>query len=535
MSTKGKKIASIVGGIVVLGAAITLPIMAVSNASKHSTSFDYDKIGVYCDTALRPVYEEAVRVYNKKYPDRKYDIQLRELGAFDGVDLIQTLGYADQKVADLIYCPIDRIPSLVELHGALMGFDSPEAIISEEFDSKIYSSLEGGVKEFAAKGEALVVPPNSEEGTEPQPFYFGIPHCKEALVLYYKGFSDDEISSIEKITKIVNDDNWTNSMYSFKFNDLWYALGVVAGFIESKQEGAGQNGQLIGKILVSNNTLSSGYQSNMTNLVSENKNWPLQNYEDTPGWDDKGITIDPKIATEALQEALDFLASYYNRSKVYNNILRQEGNDWLLDGDNFAPKTTQLAGAAKKAAVIDGPWMVDQYRGKFDQAIPVPNLTESGVPYVQSPGGWLYGINQRNATNPEKIRDMKRFLNVLLTDENVIMQQYKKSGKIIEGQVAKKILDSYADNPSTDKLEATVIKSVNASVTMDKRPDGGNADFNLVWSRWDEQGFRSTSGNPGMKHVLVNPSVRWTDAQVSERLRQHLATSFETMLRGLKG
>ena len=288
---------------------------------------------------------------------------------------------------------------------------------------------------------------------------------------------------------------------------------------------------MVGKILVSSNTLNSRYQSNMTNLSTDNKTFPIQNYELTPGWNESGITIDPSVATSALQKAMDFLSSFYNRSKVRNNLLNQNGNDWLLDGDQFSPKTTTLSEKASKAAVIDGPWMISTYSSIYDKAIAIPNLTEEGVPYVQAPGGWLYAINQRNSTNEVKIRDMKRFLNILLTDEEVIMAQYKQAGKIIEGSFAKTLLEEYANDSQTPKLEASVLKAIYSSESMDQRPDGGNADFNLVWSRWDENGFRS----PSIKNMLVGWDTRnLSDAEVSRRLKEALSTSFDAMLRGLQ-
>lgn len=521
-----KAILTIAGTVVFAGAAIALPILVINNSLKHSTSFNYDKIGIYVEKTAWDAYSLAVKKYNEKYPDHKYDIQMLELGAFDAVDLIQTLGYADQKVADLIYCPIDRIPSLVEHNGALMGFKNPNDLISNEFDPKIYEGI--GIESFAKKSEALVVPPDSEN-KEPQPFYFGVPHSTESLVLYYKGFSDDELTSIQKITEVVNVDNWTNSMYSFKFNDLWYALGVIAGFLEVEKTGAGTNGQLVGKVLVSNNTLTSKYQSNVVNVSDKtNPDYPIQDYGQTPGWNDSGVSIETSKATKALQKTLDYLASYYNRSKVKNNLLGSNNNDWLLDGDKFSPITTTLSEKAQKAALIDGPWMVATYSGIFDRAIAVPNLVDN-VPYLQAPGGWLYAINQRNNGNAEKIRDMKRFLNILLTDEEVIMAQYKDAGKIIEGTFAKTLLENYANNPATNQLEASVIKAVFNSKTMDQRPDGGNANFSNVWSRWDENGFRA----PSTRDFLVK-ETNIQDAEVSKRLKSAFATSFSAMLKGLQ-
>ena len=525
---KVKKYLTFTGLGLFSAAAIALPIVAIQNSLKNSSSFDFNKIGIYVEKPWMPAYELAVKKYNEQFKDRKYDIQLLELGAFDAVDLIQKLGYADQKVADLIYSPIDRVPTLVEHHGALMGFDSPEKIISEEFDKVIYDGSD--VKTFAKKGEALVTPPGSEAGTPAKPYYFGIPHSTEALILYYKGFSDEDVKSINNIVESVQKDQWTKSMYSFKFNDLWYALGLIAGFLESKQQGAGHNGQLVGKVLVSANTLASKFQSNMDHVDKEDKDFPLQEYKDTPGWTSSGVDISTSNATAALQEALDFLAHYYNSSKVENKLLGTNGNDWLLDGDQYEPVTTKLSEKAEKAAVINGPWMVSNYSSIYTKAIPVPNI-KNNIPYIQAPGGWLYAINQRNAQNPDKIRDMKRFLNILLTDKEVIMSQYKNAGKIIEGSFAKTTLEQYASDTNTPQLESSVINAVYQSQTMDQRPDGGNADFNSVWSKWDENGFRAAE----TKNFLVGINSKdLSDDQVSQKLKAALAVSFNAMLRSLR-
>ena len=527
---KIKKYLAFTGGAMFAAAAVALPIIAINNSTKNAASFDFDKIGVYVEKSWTPAYEMAIKKYNETYPDKKYDIQLLELGSFEVIGLIETLGYADQKIPDLIYAPIDRVPSLVESSGALVGFDSPEKLISSEFDPKIYDGL--GVENFARKGEALIIPPNTPQPAIPQPYYFGVPHSTEALILYYKGFSEDEIKTIENVVKIVNDNQWKNQMYGFKFNDLWFGLGVIAGFLEAAQPGAGKNGQLVGKILVSNNNLETKFQSNMTN-VGTNFNYQLDNYENTPGWTESGITIQPEKATKALQSALDFLASFYNSSKVRNELADTNGNDWLiLDGDNFNARATELANKedAKKAAIIDGPWKVTDFSKIFTDAVPVPPVKDK-IPYLQAPGGWLYAINQRNATNPDKIRDIKHFLNILLSDEEVIRAQYQNAGKIIEGSFGKTILQNYAKDPTTPKLVSETINAVFNSQTMDQRPDGGNADFAQVWSRWDENGFRY----PPTKDFLVNFSTKLTDVEVAQKLKSALAISFETMIRALQG
>ncbi len=530
----GKRILKYTGLALFGAAVVVLPILAVSNSLTQQTAFSSDKIGLYVEKAWRPTYEKAIRKYKEKYPDWKYDIQLLELGSFDAVGLVDTLGFADQKVADIIYTPVDRIPALVQNSQAIMGFNSVDSLITEEFDEKIYQGI--GKDAFAAKGEALVVPPNGEEGdNEPKPFYFGIPHSTEALVLYYKGFSQDELSSIEKIAETVNNNNWTDSMFSLKFNDLWYALGLIAGFLDAEQAGAGSNGQLVGKVLVSKTTTSTKYQSNMENIDGANNT--LEDFSNTPGWDDKGKSLSTKQATDALTKAINFLGKFYNSTKVKNNLLGTNNNEWLLNGDDFSPKTTQLLDnpKTKKAAAIDGPWMVSQYNGKFTNAIAVPNVTD-GVSYLQAPGGWLYAINQRNATNKDKIRDIKRFINILLSDDEIINDQYTYCGKMVEGQIAKGILEEFANNniDNPDKqLEASVIKAVYASKTMDKRPDGGNAEFNQVWGAWDEQGFRSTAGK-NIRNILVSRTDLTTE-QVQAELRQSLVTSFTAMLIGLRG
>ena len=84
------------------------------------------------------------------------------------------------------------------------------------------------------------------------------------------------------------------------------------------------------------------------------------------------------------------------------------------------------------------------------------------------------------------MRDMKRFLNILLTDEEVINLQYSKAGKIVEGSLAKGVLKKTVVDAKPTSLEAQVINAVFDSFNpedrhvMDQRPDGGNADFSQV-------------------------------------------------------
>lgn len=535
MTPRTKKNLKISGWSVFAGFSIALPIIAVSTSFKTQNSFDVDKIGVYIESSWRPAYEKAIEKYKEKYKDYKYDIQLLELGSFTAVELIEQLGYSDQKVADLIYTPIDRIPGLVENQNALVGFEKANELISSEFSSEIYQN--SSIEAFAKKGEALIRKPKPNGGFEEEttPFYFGVPHSTEALILFYKGFSEEEISSIESITEAVNNDKWTNSMYAFKFNDLWHGLGVLAGFINAQggeSSDVGYNGQLFGKILVTQ-TSNGNYQSNMVNINGVTET--LEDYANTPGWNDGGKTIETSKATEGLIKAVEWIAKYYNSAaRAGNNsgVGNIKSNDWLLDGNSFSPSVSALISSEKitKAAVVDGPWQLENYNDKFTDAIPVPNLDKNGTKYIQAPGGWLYGFNQRNQLNYDKMRDMKRFLNILLTDQEVIEEQYRKAGKIVEGDVAKKALDDSIVNKNPNTLEAKVIKAVFDSKAMDQRPDGGNADFSQVWNAWDGNGVASTTD--GVRNALQNPSLDLNS--VTEILKKGLVNSFGTMLKGLR-
>ena len=532
MTPRMKKNLKISGWSVFAGVAIALPIISVSFSFKTKNSFDENKIGVYVESSWRPAYEKAIEKYKQKYSDYKYDIQLLELGAFSAVELVEQLGYADQKVADLIYTPIDRIPGLVENQNALVGYETAQQLISDEFDSAIYQGET--VESFAKKGQALVRKPKPNGGFEDEttPFYFAVPHATEALILYYSGFTEEEIKSIDSITKAVNDDKWADSMYAFKFNDLWHGLGVLAGFINAQEEGAGINGQLVGKVLVTE-TSSGGYQSNMVNIGDETPE-PLEDYVNTPGWEPQGKTIETSKATTGLINAVNWIAKYYNDAATVPGV----ANDWLLDGNSFSPTVSSLIDTKQKKAVIDGPWQLSNYNDKFKHAIVVPNLDTNGTKYIQAPGGWVYGFNQRNQLNYDKMRDMKRFLNILLTDEEVINLQYFKAGKIVEGTLAKGVLKKEVVDPNPTSLEAQVITAVFDSFNpedrhvMDQRPDGGNADFSQVWGSWDAKGLASTAADNNIKGALTDTKA--TLDYVQKFLRNGLVKSFKTMLTGLR-
>lgn len=252
---------------IAVGVVVSISAFALINVSSITTSFSENSIGIYVEKEWEPAYEKAVEKYNET--KRTYNIEIKELAATDAYSLVTTLGATDQKVADLIYIPLDRIPSFVQDYQALMGFDTPEALL-EGIDPQVYGDdIEG----FATKGAAKVT---SYETGETINSYFAIPHSTESLIMFYKGKKPDSTSTLDTIADSVISNGWANSMFGYDFNNLWYSLGVVAGFVEQLTQGAGFNGQNVGRLFVTNN--DTGYQSNMTKINNVTYFWDARSF-----------------------------------------------------------------------------------------------------------------------------------------------------------------------------------------------------------------------------------------------------------------
>lgn len=214
----------------------------------------------------------------------------------------------------------------------------------------------------------------------------------------------------------------------------------------------------------------------------------------------------------------------YKKSYSTTNPILNGTNDWLL-GDNYSARSTELFNnsSVTNAYIIDGPWSKSTY-SEGDGAVAVPNVT-NGVQYVQAPGGWVYGINQRNFDNPTKIAEMKDFLNILLTDPEVIRLQYDYAGKIIDGNLGRETLENDPTYGVKDDFDKSVLEAVFDSQKMDSRPDGGNTSFDSVWSAWDEQGWSFNQ----VKALLADKN---TDEASLKSVRDHFVTDFNAMLKG---
>ena len=530
--TKRKKIASALAGVVAASALVAIPTIAIRNISNASVSFDSNNIGVYVEKEWRPAYDLAVEKYNQ-IGGHKYKIELKELGSFDVLNMIDTLGYLDQKVPDVIYMPLDKIPVLVQEKQALMGFPNPSELL-EGISTDVTGTTQSDINSFADSGSAIV---KGKDGTNLK-YYFAIPHAKEALIMYYKydktpgaanAWTKDylQTKTFEDLYTEVNADNWKNSMVAAQFGNLWQSLGVVAGFIDKQAPGSGTNGQNVGRALATFNTISSKFQSSMTRINNPSDTTGMQEFDKIPGWTNGTMSTLQQSAT-GLKNATDFIAKFYKSTlSKPNKALDDSGNrknDWLLNGSIYGSTINELfkSDKIKNAVVLDGPWAKDNFKGYADGAIPVVQMT-SGVDYLQAPGGWMYGINQRNFNNSDKVEDIKSFINILLSDKEVIKAEYDYAGKIVTGKVSEQSLPSSL----TDKFDASVLDAVLTSRSMDGRPDGGNAEFGNCWGAWDGEGWSANALLP----ELQNTSVAEADLL---KVRTFLSDSFGTMIRKMQ-
>ena len=530
--TKRKKIASALIGVVAASALVAIPTIAIRNISNATISFDSHNIGIYVEKEWRPAYDLAVEKYNQQ-GGHKYTIEVKELGSFDVLNMIDTLGYIDEKVPDIIYMPLDKIPVLVQEKQALMGFGTPSELL-EGISTDVTGNSEADRKAFADNGSAIVKGANGNN----LKYYFAIPHAKEALIMYYKYdkatnasrvWNEDYLKTktFKELYEEANADQWKTTMVAGQFQNLWQSLGVVAGFIDQQKPGSGTNGQDIGRALATFNTLDTRFQSSMTRINDPTNTSGMQEFDKIPGWTNGTLSTLEQSAT-GLKNATDFIATFYKSTLSKPNLaLNKDGtrkNDWLLNGGIYGKTVNDLFKnpEVKNAVVIDGPWAKDNFKGLADGAIPVVPMT-TGVNYLQAPGGWMYGINQRNYNKPDKVEDIKSFINILLSDKEVIKAEYDYAGKIVTGKVSEESLP----NSLTDKYDSSVLDAVLTSKTMDGRPDGGNAEFGNCWGAWDGEGWSANA----LLSDLSNPSV--SDADL-KKVRTFLVNSFETMIRKMQ-
>ncbi len=534
-----KKILTSGATLLGIAAVVAIPSVVIPNALSTSTSFDPQAIGVYCEKQWKPAYELAVKKYNAE--GHKHPIQLKENGSFDALGLVETLGYQDQKVADLLYMPLDRIPSLVQDQQALMGFATPQALLGEYtgehiddpstikpiISTDVTGTSEDDINAYAKTGQAVV---ESADG-KLRPYYFGISHATEALILFNKGYTPDELknTNVMNLVDAAATDGWKTQMVSFEFKNLWSGLGVIAGFVEKQVTGAGVNGQNVGRLIVTKNSLSSKYQSNFTRINDLSNVSDMQNPDQIEGWDSKGVSCTLEQGSTAFKNAVDYVTTFYKKTVPLKNpnLGGEATNDWLI-GTEFGKTQGDLFRNPdiKKGVVVDGPWAKDSLKGDNVHVSPMISLDSNNTPYLQAPGGWLYAINQRNWDNPSKVNDIKSFVNILLSDPEVINMEYQTAGKIIDGKIAKTTLESDLKGFDKEVLDA-VYASTAPGKRMNARPDGGNSDFGQAWSMWDGDGWTSAGAKTILKDQTINESEL-------NKMREILITSANSMIDRLK-
>ncbi len=516
-----------IAGVLSAGVVVAIPVLAINITTKTSDSFDSNKIGVYCEKEWMPAYEKAAEVYNSQ-SGHKYDVELKEKPSFDALNLIDTLGYLDNKVADIIYMPLDRIPELVQNKQALMGFGTPKELL-DGISTDVTGSTPEDIAAYAKKGQAIVKDVNGNN----KDYYFAISHATEALVMYVKGWGNDiSGKNFMDLVNSANTNQWKNEMVSLQFNNLWSSLGVIAGFIEKEHTGAGLNGQNVGRALCTSNTLpipegwKGPYQSNVVKINDPSSTTGMEPLESIPGWTPGGISSTLQETSTALKKACDFISTFYQSTYSLQNkaLGGSKTNDWLL-GSDFGSTQNDLFKNPEvtKAAVVDGPWAKDNFALDNVNIIPVPALDSNGTPYLQAPGGWMYGINQRNFNNPDKVKDIKAFINILLSNDEVILEEYKYASKIIDGKKASHVLEA-----NTTGFDKQLIEAVAATKKMDARPDGGNVAFGNTWDAWDKNAWSSQQ----MKDLFKTGTT--VDGTSMKNARDILVQSFETMLKGAK-
>ncbi|MGL4183684.1 MAG: hypothetical protein ACRCRP_00935 [Metamycoplasmataceae bacterium] len=419
----------------------------IATSCSTSTGFSEGAIGIYVEANQVQMIEKAIKAYKESNPNGA-PIEYKVSGSFDALDLINTLGFKNQTVADLLYIPIDRIPSLVQ-NKALLGMDLAtfgDADLNKEiFDFNNDGQVtEDEIKQF---GETTLI------GTQ----YYGYQQNKEALVAFVKGSKYGDAKQFDSLTKImadVNTNGWKTSMYSTKAPDLWYNLGLLGWALNA----AKTTGTELGNSLIRIDSSTGKYTSDMLSLETPGTNANAQKYK----------TFISEYATEI------------NKSVAAN------GKDWLINvlGPSFTSESSKLFKAATDAFVIDGSWAKNVWTATENGTVSIVNVPS----YIQSPGGWLYGINARNNGNTKKIDDMQKFISIILSNQEVVLDNYTQGSKITFGAAATKILDSATTLTESDKQ---LIKAVSSSINLGTRPDNGKAEFGNVWEAWDANGLAS--------------------------------------------
>lgn len=458
-------------------AAMAAPVALISSCSSDS-GFDSNKIGIYVEDSWKDAFNKAIEVYNKNFEeggiwakdkDTKTEIQTKVKGAFDAAGLLDSVGYQAQETADLIYLPFDRIGSSAE-NGAIEGFDEVgfKEVLGDQANFVMDADKDKTISdtEFQAYANSTKYDKDGKANKD----FFAFTQNKEALVAFTKGKYSDSSMTIDQIINDVNNTNtkkedWaTKSMYNAKFYDLWFSIGILAGYMNS------QNGKTVGEAIVRLDPKSNKYVSDLTSISTATT----------------GVSSQLKAAVEKIAEWL--------------NTSYTKGADWFLpaDGSNTQDQMAEKNfKGAKNAWLLDGPWNKSKWTDKKNgdvTVMPVQDIVQ-GKKFTQAPGGWAYAFNARNfkdgkAVNESKVRDMKRFFQIIMGNTEVIKLMYSAAGKITAGVGAKDYLLNTAYKE--ESVNKQLINAVYTSSTLDARPDTGNVKFGIAWQAWDQNGWRES-------------------------------------------
>ena len=161
------------------------------------------KLSVQVEEEWLPHYEKAVERVKETYPDA--EIELKQVGAFDHLDIIDSTDATNEDVADLFAIPADR---LYGLHGndVLGAIDSKK--LAEEIGG--WDDFDAGIGgNFNIDGE-----------------YFAFPYNIETLITYVNKANADE-KNVDPTKPIEIDAIDDESTVLFPIFDAWYGVAAT--------------------------------------------------------------------------------------------------------------------------------------------------------------------------------------------------------------------------------------------------------------------------------------------------------------------
>lgn len=161
------------------------------------------KLSVQVEEAWLPHYEAAVERVKKQFPNA--EIELKTVGAFDHLDIIDSTDATNEDVADLFAIPADR---LYGLHGndVLAGIDSKK--LAEEIGG--WDDFDKGIGgNFNIDGE-----------------YFAFPYNIETLITFVNSANAKE-KNVDLSKPIEIEDVADESTVLFPLFDAWYGVAAT--------------------------------------------------------------------------------------------------------------------------------------------------------------------------------------------------------------------------------------------------------------------------------------------------------------------